>query len=93
MKYTSSRLSSGNKMFLTEIHIEETGIKIKEPGVFNSKSTFIGYKDIVSISIDNPLVGYSTLTFYTNSTTVVVNGFTKKQSEEINTAVLGRKNK
>ena len=67
MKYTSSRLSSGNKIFPTEIHIEDTGIKIKEPGVFNSSSTFISYADIVSITINNPLVGYSTLTFFTNS--------------------------
>jgi len=91
MKYTSSRLSSGNKLFPTEIHIEDTGIKIKEPGIFNSKSTFISYGDIVSVSIDNPLVGYSTLTFFTNSTSIVVNGFTKKQSEEINTSILKRK--
>ncbi|WP_299250215.1 hypothetical protein [uncultured Cytophaga sp.] len=91
MKFTSSRLSSGNKLFPTEIHIEDTGIKIKNPGVFNSKSTFIAYIDIVSISIDNPLVGYSTLTFYTNSTNMVVTGFTKKQSEEINEIVLNKK--
>jgi hypothetical protein len=91
MKYTSSRLSSGNKLFPTEVHIEDTGISVKEPGVFKNKSTIISYIDIVSISIDNPLVGYSTLTFFTNSTTVVVNGFTKKQSEEINSAILKRK--
>lgn len=91
MKFTSSRLSSGNKLFPTEIHIEDTGIKIKHPGVFNSKSTFIAYIDIVSISMDNPLVGYSTLTFYTNSTNMVVTGFTKKQSEEINAIVLNKK--
>lgn len=91
MKYTSSRLSSGNKIFPTEIHIEATGIKIKEPGIYNSKSTFIAFIDIVSISIDNPLVGYSTLTFFTNSTTHVVTGFTKKQSEEINSIILEKK--
>jgi hypothetical protein len=91
MKYTSSRLSSGNKIFPTEIHIEAAGIKIKEPGIYNSKSTFIAFTDIVSISIDNPLVGFSTLTFFTNSTTHVVTGFTKKQSEEINTVIQGKK--
>ncbi len=91
MKYTSSRLSSGNKLFPTEIHIEDTGIKIKEPGVFKNKSIFISYTDIVSIGMDNPLVGYSTLTFFTNSTSVVVNGFTKKISDEISAAILARK--
>ncbi len=91
MKYTSSRLSSGNKLFPTEIHIEPTGIKIKHPGIYNSKSTFISYVDIVSVSIDNPLVGFSTLTFFTNSTSEVITGFTKKQSEEINTSILERK--
>lgn len=92
MKYISSRLSSGNKLFPTEIHIEANGITIKEPGVFNSKSTFISFIDIVSVSIDNPMVGYSTLTFFTNSTSVVVNGFTKKQSEEINALIIKNKN-
>lgn len=91
MKYTSSRLSSGNNVFPTEIHIEATGIKIKEPGIFNSKSTFVVFSDIVSISIDNPLIGFSTLTFFTNSTTIVVTGFTKKQSEEINAMILEKK--
>jgi hypothetical protein len=91
MKYTSSRLSSGNKVFPTEIHIEAGGIKIKEPGIYNSKSTFIAFTDIVSISIDNPLVGYSTLTFFTNSTNHIVTGFTKKQSEEINSIILEKK--
>jgi len=91
MKYTSSRLSSGNKVFPTEIHIEATGIKIKEPGIYNSKSTYIAFPDIVSISIDNPLIGFSTLTFFTNSTTLIVTGFTKKQSDEINTIVLEKK--
>jgi len=91
MKYISSRLSSGNKLFPTEIHIESNGIKIKEPGVFNSKSTFISYSDIVSVSIDNPMVGFSTLTFFTNSTSVIVNGFTKKQSEEINAVIIKNK--
>ena len=91
MKYTSSRLSSGNKIFPTEIHIEDSGIKIKEPGIYNSKSTYIAFPDIVSISIDNPLVGFSTLTFFTNSTNIVVTGFTKKQSEEINSIILTKK--
>ncbi len=91
MKYISSRLSSGNKTFPTEIHIEPAGISIKEPGVFKSKSTFISFVDIVSVSIDNPMVGYSTLTFFTNSTAVSVNGFTKKQSEEINALIKAKK--
>jgi hypothetical protein len=91
MIYTSSRLSSGNKIFPTEIHIEDSGIKIKEPGIYNSKSTYIVFSDIVSISIDNPLVGFSTLTFFTNSTTVAVTGFTKKQSQEINSIILQKK--
>lgn len=91
MKYISSRLSSGNKLFPTEIYIEANGIKIKEPGVFNSKSTFISFADIVSVSIDNPMVGFSTLTFFTNSTSVVVTGFTKAQSEEINAVIVKNK--
>ena len=91
MKYTSSRLSSGNKIFPTELHIEDTGIKIKEPGIFNNKSTYMAFSDIVSVSIDNPLIGFSTLTFFTNSTNIIVTGFTKKQSEEINSIILTKK--
>ena len=91
MKYISSRLSSGNKFFPTEIYIELSGISIKEPGVFKCKSTFISFVDIVSVSIDNPLVGFSTLTFFTNSTSISVTGFTKNQSEEINALIKSKK--
>lgn len=80
-------MSSGNKLFPPEIHIEPNGITIKRPGVFSSNKTFIGYKDIVSISIDSPLIGYSTITFFTNSNQVVVNGFSKKDTEEITSLI------
>lgn len=91
MKYTSSRLSSGNKFFPTEVHIEDSGIKIIEPGIYNSKSTYIAFHDIVSTSINNPLVGFSTLTFFSNSTSMVVNGLTKNQTGEINSFILAKK--
>lgn len=82
MKYTSSRLSAGNKMFPTEIHIEPSGISIKEPGVFKSKSTSISFNDIVSVRIDNPLIGYSTLTFFTNSNSISVTGSQKNNRKK-----------
>lgn len=83
MKFISSRMSSGNKLFPPEIYIEANGITIKRPGVFSSNKTFIGYKDIVSISLDSPVIGYSTITFFTNSNQIIINGFSKKDTEAI----------
>ena len=92
MKYTASRLSKDNKLFPTEIILEANGITVRVPGVFNSKSEYMEYGYITSVSVDTPLVGFSTITFYTSGTHVSAHGFTKEEVKEIKEAIDKGKN-
>ena len=92
MKFVASRLSRGNKIFPEEIYIEETGIKLKQPGIFSGKTQFISYEHISSVEIDSPLVGFSTLRFFHAGKEVVAHGFIKDDAAQIEIAIAdGRK--
>jgi hypothetical protein len=83
MKYTASRLSEGNKAFPIEIHLNESSVEIKKPGVFSGESKYLNYEDITAIEIDTPMIGFSTITLYLNGTKVEVHGFSKSDVQEI----------
>lgn len=86
--YTASRLSSGNKLFPTELSLDDYALTIKHPGVYNSKSQTVYFKNVSSITIDSPLIGFSTITISTNGDgTLVADGFTKKEVNEIKTLI------
>jgi hypothetical protein len=87
MKYTASRLSKDNKVFPTEIIIETNGITVRVPGVFNSKTEYMEYSYITNVSVDTPLIGFSTITFYTSGTQVTAHGFTKEEVKQIKEAI------
>lgn len=93
MKFTASRLSKDNKVFPTEIIIEENGITIRVPGIFKSKSEYMEFSYISNVSVDTPLVGFSTITFYTSGSHVVAHGFTKSEVRKIKEAIDKGKNK
>lgn len=92
MKIKASRLSEGNKIFPAEIDIEETGLTVKIPGFFKNRSQFLDYKQIGDVSVDTPLVGYSTITFYTQGARVSAHGFTKSEVRRIKNAIENGKN-
>lgn len=83
MKFTASRLSEGNKMFPTEIHLEENSIEIKAPGLFSGDSKYLNYEDITSIEVDSPMVGFSKLRLFMNGNKIEVHGFSKSDIKEI----------
>ena len=87
MKFVASRLSKGNKVFPEEIYIEETGIKLRQPGIFSGKTQFISYEHISSVEIDSPMVGYSTLRFFHAGKEVIAHGFTKDDAALIELAI------
>ena len=92
MKFVASRLSTGNKIFPEEIYIVETGIKLRQPGIFSGKTQFISYEHISSVEIDSPLVGFSTLRFFHAGKEVITHGFTKDDAAQIEVAIAeGRK--
>lgn len=93
MKITASRLSKGNKLFPAEIHIEEAGLTVKIPGFFGGKSTFLSYNDISSVSVDTPMIGYSTIKFNAHGEKVIAHGFTKSEVNQVKAAIdSGKKN-
>ncbi len=93
MKIKASRWSKGNRIFPTEIILEASGLTIRVPGIFNSKSEFMEYSYISSVSVNTPLIGFSTLVFYTSGSQVSAHGFTKKEAKIIQETITKGKNK
>lgn len=83
MKFTASRLSSGNKIFPTEIYLEATGITIKIPGLFKGETKQFDFNHIASVEIDTPLVGFSTISIFAGGTQMTATGFTKAEVKQI----------
>lgn len=92
MKFTASRLSEGNKIFPAEIIIEQNGLTVKIPGLFSGHSKHLDYQNIGEVSVDAPMVGYSTITFYTAGTRVSAHGFTSSEVKQIKQAIEKGKN-
>jgi hypothetical protein len=92
MKFTASRLSDGNKVFPAEIYTEDSGIKVKIPGFFRGDTKFINYENI-SMEINTPLIGYSTLTFFYQGSKAHAHGFTKDQAKQIKAIIDNGKKK
>lgn len=87
MKFTASRLSEGNKIFPAEIIIEPNGLTVKIPGLFSGQSRHLDYQNIGEVSVEAPLVGYSTITFFTAGTRATAHGFTSNEVKQIKTAI------
>ncbi len=83
MKFTASRLSSGNKLFPAEIYLEPTGITIKIPGLFSGETKQFDFNHIASVEIDTPMMGFSTITFFAGGTKMSASGFTKAEVKQI----------
>ena len=87
MKITASRLSEGNKVFPSEIHVESTGITIKIPGLFSGESKYFDFVNIASVDIDTPMIGYSTITIYAGGTRMAAHGFTKSEVKQVKQSI------
>ena len=83
MKFIASRLSSGNKLFPSEIYLEPTGITIKIPGLFSGETKQFDFNHIASVEIDTPLIGFSSITIFAGGTMMAANGFTKAEVKQI----------
>ena len=83
MKFTASRLSTGNKIFPTEIYLESTGITIKIPGLIKGETKQFDFNHIASVEIDTPLVGFSSISIYAGGTQMTASGFTKAEVKQI----------
>ena len=86
-KITASRISDGNKLFPASITIEDSGLKVSLPGFWKDEETFVSYADISGVSVDTPLVGYSSIEFNVMGSRVKAHGFTKSQMKEVKEAI------
>lgn len=87
MKFTASRLSDGNKIFPAEIHIEPAGLTVKIPGLFSGKTEYFDFKQISNVSVNTPMIGYSTITFHAASAKVHAHGFKSSEVKQIKKAI------
>jgi lysozyme family protein len=87
MIYKASRWSKGNRFFRTEILLEKYGVKVNYPSLFGGKSHYFDFSQITSVLVESPMVGYSTITFYSAGTQITAHGFTRKIVKEIQEAV------
>lgn len=82
--FTASRIADGQGMFPCKIIVGANKITVRIPGLFHNKDKEIPFNKISEVSVDTPLVGYSTITFYTTGVGVVhAHGFKKAQVKEI----------
>jgi len=86
-KITASRISDGNKLFPASITIEDSGLKVRLPGFWKDEETFVSYTDISGVSVDTPLIGYSSIEFNVVGSRVKAHGFTKSEVKEIKQAI------
>lgn len=82
-KYCASRFSRDNILFPPQIILEETGITIKRPELFSDRITSIAYDMISHIHVFTPLIGFSSISFFTFGEEICINGFTKTEANEI----------
>lgn len=83
MKFKASRLSEGNKVFPTTVECGESGVTVRIPGFFSGQTRYLTYAQIGEVSIKTPLVGYSTISFFSAGTQVTAHGFTKDEVMQI----------
>lgn len=86
-KFTASRLSEGNNLFPASITIDDDGLEIRIPGFLKNEETFIAYEDISGVSIETPLVGYSSISFRYAGTRMSAHGFSKKEVKAVKEAI------
>src|ERR1039458_6784417 len=87
MKFTAARLSEGNKIFPAQIIIEESGVTVRIPGFFSGESKYFDFKQLASVDVNTPMIGYSTITFYAGGTKMSAHGFTKSEVKQVKEAI------
>ena len=92
-KFIASRLTAGNRVFPTEISIDQDGVTLKIPGLFSGNEKTIPYTRISSVNIDCPLLGFSTIHIETTGDgSINAQGFRKSEVTRIKELILAKIN-
>lgn len=90
-KYTASRLTGGNEIFPAEIILDETGVTLKDPGLFNGIEKTIPYSKIASVDVEIPLIGFSTIIIETSGDgNITMHGFTKDEVGKMKQSIIDK---
>ena len=87
--FTASRLSAGNKVFPSQIIIDNLSLTFKIPGLFSGSEKTIPFSKIASVDIDCPMIGFSTIIVETTGEgNVRAHGFTKDEVKKMKELIL-----
>lgn len=91
--FIASRLTAGNRVFPTEISIDQDGVTLKIPGLFSGNEKTIPYTRISSVNINCPMLGYSTINIETTGEgSIKAQGFRKSEVIRIKELILAKIN-
>lgn len=91
--FIASRLTAGNKIFPSEIIVDESGVTLKIPGLFSGNEKTIPYTRISSVDIICPILGYSTISIETTGEgSIKAHGFTKSEVTRMKALILTKIN-
>jgi len=87
--FIAARLAEGNRVFPSQIIIDQQGVTLKVPGLFSGNEKTIPFARISSVDIDCPLVGYSTIIIETTGEgNIQAHGFTKAEVMRMKAMIL-----
>lgn len=85
----ASRFSKGNFIFPIKINIDQLGVTLKKPGLFNSKEKTIPFSRISSVDVNCPIAGFSTIIIQTTGEGEInAHGFRKREVNEMKKLIL-----
>ena len=86
--FIASRLSNGNGLFPVELHLDDYSMRLVKPGLTRASEKTIKYKNITSIEVMSPFIGFSKIIFSMYGLDkLIVEGFERTDAEEIRTLV------
>jgi len=87
IKFVASILAKGNHVFQASITILDDGVKVKVPGFWRDKETYLTYDEIKGIELNTPswysVLTYSTISFFARGIRVEAHGFTTSDAKKI----------
>ena len=87
--FIATRLTEGNRVFPSQIIIDQQGVTLKVPSLFSGNEKTIPFSRISSVDIDSPLVGYSTIIINTTGEgNIRAHGFTKAEVMRMKAMIL-----
>jgi uncharacterized membrane protein YdbT with pleckstrin-like domain len=91
--FIASRLTTGNRVFPSQIIVDQDSVTLKIPGLFSGNEKTIPYSRISSVNIISPLIGYSSINIETTGEgSIQANGFTKSEVRRIKELILAKIN-